>query len=169
MKTKINSLNDALAFLLQGLYFTETRLKEEFPSCCSEITSGKIRSEIERYTGTADSKMLKLERVFNYLMTEPLTRKNDAIKDLMNETHQILSATTSPHLRDILAIGCLQNINAYKIAGYRSAYMFAVEMELDTPADLLQQILEWEIDSSKTFSALAIEEFNNAQRPTVTV
>jgi ferritin-like metal-binding protein YciE len=79
----------------------------------------------------------------------------------------MLSATTSPHLRDILAIGCLQNINAYKIAGYRSAYMFAVEMELDTPTDLLQQILEWEIDSSKTLSALAIEEFNNAQQPTV--
>jgi ferritin-like metal-binding protein YciE len=167
MKTKINSLNDALAFMLQGLYFTETRLKEEFPSCCSDITSRKIRSEIERYTGSADNKMLKLERVFNYLMTEPLSRKNDAIKELMNETHQMLSATTSPHLRDILAIGCLQNINAYKIAGYRSAYMFAVEMELDTPTDLLQQILEWEIDSSKTLSALAIEEFNNAQQPTV--
>ena len=165
MKTKINSLNDALAFLLQGLYFTEARLKEEFPSCCSEITSGKIRSEIEKYTESADSKMLKLERIFNYLMTEPLTRKNDVIKGLMDETHQILSATTSTHLRDILAIGCLQNVNAYKIAGYRSAYMFAVEMELDTATDLLQQILEWEIDSSKGLSALSIEEFNHAQQP----
>ncbi len=167
MKTKINSLNDALAFLLQGLYYTETRLKEEFPSCCSEITSRKIQREIDNYTGSADDKMLKLERVFNYLMTEPLSRKNAAINDLMNETYQILSATTSTHLRDILAIGCLQNINSYKITGYRSAYMFAVEIELDTATDLLQQILEWEIDSSKSISALAIEEFNNAQRPTV--
>lgn len=165
MKTKINSLNDALTFLLQGLYFTETRLKEEFPSCCSEITSRKIRSEIEKYTGSADSKMLKLERVFNYLMKEPLSRKNDVIKELMDETHQILAATTSTHLRDILVIGCLQNINAYKIASYRSAYMFAVEMELDTATDLLQQILEWEIDSNKSFYALAIEEFNRVQQP----
>jgi len=167
MKTKINSLNDALAFLLQGLYYTETRLKEEFPSCCTEITSRTIRREIEDYTGSADNKLLKLERIFNYLMTEPISRKNAAINDLMIETHQMLSATTSAHLRDVLAIGCLQNINSYKIAGYRSAYMFAVEMELDTATDLLQQILEWEIDSSKSFSALAIEEFNNAQRPTV--
>ena len=167
MKTKINSLNDALAFLLQELYYTETKLKEEFPPCCSEITSRKIRSEIENYTGSADNKMLKLERVFNYLMKEPISRKNDVVNALLNETHQVLSATTSTHLRDILSIGCLQNINAYKIAGYRSAYMFAVEMELDTATDLLQQILEWEIDSSKSLSALAIEEFNNAQRPTV--
>jgi len=165
MKTKINSLNNALAFLLQGLYYTETMLKEEFISCCSEITSGKIRSEIKRYTGIADSKMLKLERVFNYLMEEPLSRKNDVVKELMNETYLILSATTSTHLRDVLAIGCLQNINGYKIAAYRSAYMLAVELELDTPTDLLQQILEWEIDSSKSFSTLAIEEFNRAQQP----
>jgi len=169
MKTKITSLNDALAFQLQGLYFTERRLKEECHSRCSEITSRKIRREIENYTGSAYNKMLTLERVFNYLMEEPLSRKNDSINDLMNETHQILSATTSTHLRDILAIGCFQNINAYKIAAYRSAYMFAVELELDSATDLLQQILEWEIDSSKTFSALAIEEFNNAQLPTVEV
>ena len=167
MKTKITSLNDALAFLLQGLYFTETKLKNEFPSFCSEITSRKIRSEIENYTGSADDKMLKLEKVFSYLMVEPLSRKNDVINGLMNEMHQIISSTASTHLRDILAIDCLQNVNAYKIAGYRSAYMFAVEMELGTATELLQQILEWEIDSSKSFSELEIEEFNNAQQPAV--
>lgn len=83
MKTKINSMNDALAFLLQGLYFTETKLKEEFPSCCGKVTSARIRNEIENYTGSADAKMLKLERVFNYLMKEPLTRENAAINELM--------------------------------------------------------------------------------------
>jgi ferritin-like metal-binding protein YciE len=163
MKTKINSMNDALAFLLQGLYFTETKLKEEFPLCCRKVTSMKIRSEIEHYTGSADDKMLKLERVFNYLMKEPLTRKNAAVNDLMEETHQMLASTTSSHLRDILTIGCVQNINAYKIATYRSAYMFAVEMELDTATDMLQQILEWEIDTQKALSALAIQEFNQPQ------
>jgi ferritin-like metal-binding protein YciE len=167
MKTKITSLNDALAFILQGLYFTETKLKEEFPSFCSGVTSRKLQREIENYTGSADSKMLKLERVFNYLMKEPISRKNAAVNELINETHQLLSATTSTHLRDILAVGCLQNINEYKIASYRSAYMFAVELELDTATDLLQQILEWEIDSSQNLSVLEIEEFNKAQQSTI--
>lgn len=160
MKTKINSLNDALAFLLQGLYFTETKLKEEFPSCCGKITSTKVKREIEKYVESADDKMLKLERVFNYLMKEPLTRQNAAVTELMDETHQMLASNSPTHLRDILTIGCVQNINAYKIANYRSAYMFAVEMELDTATDMLQQILEWEMETSKVLSALAIEEFN---------
>lgn len=160
MKTTINSLNDALAFLLQGLYATETKLKEEFPSFCIMITSKNIQKKIEDYVASADNKMLKLERIFNYLLKEPLTRSNPAMNELVNETHQLLESTTSGHLRDIVTIGCLQNINAYKIANYRSAYMFAVEMQLDTATDLLQQILEWEMDTYKVLSALAIEEFN---------
>jgi ferritin-like metal-binding protein YciE len=163
MKTKIKSMNDALAFLLQGLYYAETKLKEEFPLCSNKVTSTKIRNEIDNYTQSADSKMLKLERIFNYLMKEPLTRQNPAINDLMEETHDMLASTTSTHLRDILTIGCIQSINAYKIANYRSAYMFAVEMELDTATDLLQQILEWETDAHKALASLSIEEFNRAQ------
>lgn len=159
MKNKITSLNDALAYLLQGMYFTEKRVKEELSSSCDDITSTTTRKEIEDYAESADDKMLKLERVFNYLMKEPMIRKSATIDHLLNETRQILSSTTSSQLRDILAIGCMQNINSYKISNYRSAYMFAVEMELDAATDLLQQILEWEIASSKIFSTLAIEAY----------
>ncbi len=166
MKTKINSLNDALAFLLQGLYFTEVKLKEEFPACCNQITSTRIRNEINNYIENADNKLLKLERIFNYLLKNPLTRNNEVVNELMNETHQMLASTNSSHLKDILSIGCIQNINAYKISNYRSAYMIAVELELDTATDLVQQILEWEIETAKVLAALSIEEFNNAQRPT---
>jgi ferritin-like metal-binding protein YciE len=166
MKTKINSLHDALTFLLQGLYFTETKLREEFPVCCSDITSTRIRNEIDNYTSNTDNKLLKLERVFNYLMKEPLTRTNEVVIGLMAESHQMLASTTSSHIKDFLSIGCIQNINAYKITNYRSAYMIAVELELDTPTDLLQQILEWEVETSQALTELSIEEFNKAQRPT---
>lgn len=165
MKT-INSLTDALAFILQGLYFTETKLKKEFPACCSNISSINVRTEINIYASIADDKLLKLERIFNYLMKEPLTRDNAVMNELMNETHKIIAATTSSHLKDILSIGCIQNINAYKVSNYRSAYMMAVELELDTATDLLQQILEWEIETGKVLAALSIEEFNKTQRPT---
>lgn len=167
MKATINSLNDALAFVLQGLHYTETQLKYEFLSCCSAVASPRIRHEINNYVSSADNKLLKLERVFNYLMVEPVTRPNKVISELISETHKMLASTTSPHLRDVLSIGCLQNINAYKISNYRSAYMIAVELELDTATDLLQQVLEWEVETSKVLSTRSIEEFNNAQRPIV--
>jgi ferritin-like metal-binding protein YciE len=165
MKTRIKSTSDALSFLLQGLYYTEVKLKEIFPTCCSSISSDHIRKEVNNYTSSADNKLLKLERIFNYLLTEPLVRKNTAVDELLAEMHQVLESTTSPHIRDILSIGYVQNINTYKISTYRSAYKFAVELDLDTVTDLLQQILEWEVDTSKVLSHLAIEEFTKAHQP----
>jgi ferritin-like metal-binding protein YciE len=159
MKAIIHSSNDALTFLLQGLFYTETKLKDTLPGCFAAISSTDISNEFSNYADSSTNKLLKLERAFNYLMTDQVTRRNEAIHQLMLEMHHILAATASPHLRNILSIGYLQNINTYKISCYRSAYLFAVELELDTVTDLLQQILEWEVESSKVLSQLAMEEF----------
>lgn len=165
MKAKITTLQEALAFLLQGLHYTEIRVKEEFQSCNLHITSVKLRTEISKYLESAEDKILKVERIFNYLMQESMTRKNSVIDNLLRETNQMLSIADSSHLKDILMISCIQNICAYKVSSYKTAYLFSVELELDIASDLLQDILEWEIETSKVLSVLAIEEFNKIQQP----
>jgi ferritin-like metal-binding protein YciE len=67
MKKAITTLQDALAFQLQGLYYAETKMKEEFTTCSRQLTSAKLKTEITKYVDSAESKQLKLERVFNYL------------------------------------------------------------------------------------------------------
>ncbi len=163
MKTKITSLQDALAFQLQGLHYTETKVTEEFNSCSHHLTSSKLKAEIGKYMESSKDKILKLERIFNYLMQEAVSRKNPAINELLRETEQMLSIANSPHLKDILMISCIQNICAYKVSSYKTAYLFSVELELDIVADLLQHILEWEIETGKVLGVLAIEEFNKIQ------
>jgi ferritin-like metal-binding protein YciE len=164
MKTSITTLQAALAYQLQGLSYAEKKVKEEFNTCSHHLTSGKLKNEIKKYIDFTDSKLLKLERMFNYLMQEPTTRKNDVIDTLLDETTEMLSYASSSHLKDILMISCIQNICAYKISSYKTAFMFSVELELDTVSDLIQQILEWETETGKTLGLLAIEEFNKLQR-----
>jgi ferritin-like metal-binding protein YciE len=84
------------------------------------------------------------------------------VDELITETRLMLSSAVSENLKDLLTVGCIQNINAYKIACYRSAYLMAVELELDTATDLLQQVLEWEVETSKILARLSIEEFNQS-------
>ncbi|HEX8038304.1 MAG TPA: DUF892 family protein [Chryseosolibacter sp.] len=164
MKTFIHTIQDALAFQLQGLFYSERFLARELNACMSDVGSEKLKNEMQRYARQSENKILKFERIFNYLMQEPQTRKNEVIHKMIDEMHQILGFTTpSKHLKDMLRISCIQNINAYKIAGYKNAYMFAVELELDTAADLLQQILEWELATGKALSELSIEEFNRLE------
>jgi ferritin-like metal-binding protein YciE len=163
MFKKINTLHDALTFQLQGLVYAEHKLTDEFTKCSEQIESVRLKTEIKNYVDSGASKLLKLERIFNYLMQDCQPRKNQVVNKLIEETQHMLTYTTSPHLKDILMIGCIQNINAYKIASYKTAYMFAIEMNLDTAEDLVQQILEWELEANKTFTTLAIEEFNKHQ------
>jgi ferritin-like metal-binding protein YciE len=129
------------------------------------ISSEKIRSEFNSYTASATNKLLKLERTFNYLMTEPVTRRNEPMHHLVSEMDHILHAITLPHLRDMLSIGYLQNINTYKISCYRSAYLLAIELELDVVADLIAQNLDWELETGRHLSQLAVEAFTR-QQPT---
>lgn len=163
MKTRIHTLQDTLAFQLQGLYFAETKIKEELGSRDYGISSPSLKKEVQRYAASADEKLLKYERIFNYLMQEPDSRNNTVITKLLDDTREMLTYTDSSHLRNILMVSCLQNLNAFKICAIKVAYMFTLELGLDTAADLLQQILEWELETAKALSRAALEEFNKTQ------
>ncbi|HOX84247.1 MAG TPA: DUF892 family protein [Chryseolinea sp.] len=163
MKKIIHNLQDALAFQLQGLLSIEKEIDHVLKTCSQYTGSPKIKKAIHEYVASASDKVLKIDRVFNYLMEEPIYRKNEIFNKMVDETHQLLSCTASVHLKDIMLITCIQTINAKKIASYKTAYIFAAELEMDTASELLQQILEWELETEKVLASLAVEEFNKIQ------
>lgn len=162
----IHSVQDALAFMLEGIYYSEVQLKHELRGCCGKLSSSSLIVEIEQYAANAEYNILKLERIFNYLMREPILHKNGVVDQMLKNTHQVLASVKNNYLRNILTISCVQNINGFKISSYRSAYMLAVELELDTVADLIQQMLEGETARTVAISGVFITEFNNYRKAT---
>jgi ferritin-like metal-binding protein YciE len=162
MKKSISTLQEALLYLLQGLWYTETTLIQEFKEYSNHLSSPQVKSAVLQYIDNADTNLLRLERVFNHLTTEPVPRKNEVIVAMMRETRDLLTATTDEHLRDILMIGCVQYINAYKEASYKAACLFIVEMELDGASDIIQHIWQSEHQTCQAFASLSIHEFNKA-------
>lgn len=163
MKPHIHTLQDTLVFQLQGLYYTERKIRNDFEECSRELTSPKLKEEMTKYGLGADSRLLMFERIFNYLMIEPEARRNKVVVRLVEETMEMIDITDSPHLKDILMVSCLQNLNAYKVSSLKAAYMFTIELEMDTASELLQQVLESELETGKALTNLAIEEFNKGQ------
>jgi ferritin-like metal-binding protein YciE len=163
MKSKIQSIEDAFVFTLQQLIYLEEEIRQGIFHRDIHATSPRLKQEIGEYEQSADSKLLKLERIFNYLMREPYSRKTVLVTDILEETNSVLAATPAGHVKDILITNAFKSINACKITTYKTAYLYSVELELDTPSDLLQQMLDWEINSGKNFTKLAIEEFNRLQ------
>jgi len=164
MKTNLKTLEDALVYQLQGLLDIETKVREEFSACSATLTSDAVRSGIEKYMETTADKLLKLQRVFNYLLREPVARKNRIASGMLKETHQLLDYTNHNQLRDLLILSCVQAINAYKITSYKTAYRFSLALELETPAELLNEIIQWELNTKEALASLSAEEFNRSAK-----
>jgi ferritin-like metal-binding protein YciE len=160
MNKTIKTLHDALAYHLQRLLYAERKIREEFKPYSHHISSDNVKGVTQGYINNANNVELKLDRVFNYLMLEPIAVKNEIIDKMVEETQHLLTYTSTSYLKDILMIGCIKNINAYKTASFQTAYLMALEMELGTPADLIHQILEWELAMGKQLYVCSIHEFN---------
>lgn len=108
MRRAIDSVQNTLAYQLQGLLDAESRIKKELYVCTEEVTSTELKAEIQQYFEEADDKLQKLDRIFSYLMQQPIRRTN----------------------------------------------------ELDAATDLVQEILEWEMATSRNLATLSTHEFN---------
>lgn len=160
MKVKISNLGEALAFRLDELLDAEKQLKEAIPGCIDKVSSGSLKKELKTYKDNCLSKIQKLERVYNYLLKSPGKSKTKVIDRLIENTKDMLNSPLTGEMKDVLMISCLQTINHYKIAGYKTALTFASELELETAAELIGQVLHWEMETEKNLSSIAVNEVN---------
>jgi len=157
MKTSVSNLEDALAFELRSSYNGEQLLSGGIQGCIEELDSQQIRMVLEEYAESAGHKLLKLERIFSYLLQEPFGRKNEVIDKLLEATQRGTTCSCSTKIGDMLLLSSFRQIIQYKISVYKTALMIALELELEIVSDLLHQILEWERKADKTLKDLQLE------------
>ena len=163
MKTKLTSLNELLAYQLEGMYDAEKKLQQDLPVCTEGIKLDALKQEVIKYGELSTDKRTKLKRMFSYLLVERFGRKNKVIDSLLKETQKMLSCASTDHIRDAVTLACIQSINHYKIANYNTALAFAIELNLETVADLLHEILVWEKETAAALTKIAFEELNKKE------
>jgi len=161
MKSNLNSLFDMLAYLLRGLNTDETKLMNDLGVNTDQITSTLVRCEVDDYLGGLRDNLLGIERIFSYLMTNNVTRKDHVVQELIRELNELFLTTDQSYLKDIFIISALRGISAYKTSLYHTAYQITLELDLETPADILQEILEREKKSFESFERLTLTQFTN--------
>lgn len=160
MKVHAANLQDALAIRLDDLLDAEDQLRHAIPRCLSKVASPSLHRELSAYAESCDTKMQKIQRVYNYVMREPKQVRNNVIERLIANTQDTLKSPLSDEMRDVLMISCLQTINHYKLAAYKSVLTFAGQLELTTAADQLQEIIQWESQTEHNLAAIALHEVN---------
>jgi len=157
---KIATLNEALTYQLKGLYDAEIALQKAIPECVLHVKSVQLKSTLHKYEESTNDKILKLERAFNYLMTDPKGRRNAVLRRMINDTHEILDLTSSEKLKEVMLASCFQSLNQYKMANYKTSLAISVELQLEIVSDLLHEILVWEKGTSDALSKITAESIN---------
>ncbi|ELR70140.1 Hypothetical protein C900_03825 [Fulvivirga imtechensis AK7] len=160
MQPAISNLTEALAYQLNELYDAEKKLREAIPGCLDKVKSTSLKNELRQYGESCRDKLVKLERVYNYLMKEPADNKSKIIDKLIENTKGMLASAMANEMKDVMLTACLHTINHYKIAGYSTALVFAEQLELDNAVDLLAEVLAWEKKTNSSLLDVAVYDVN---------
>jgi ferritin-like metal-binding protein YciE len=152
MKTRLNSLNEMLTFQLDGMYYAEKLAQKALPDLARYLDSAEAAEIISKYVESASDKRLKLKRIFSYLLTGPFKRNDGLVEKVLAEAAEVIDTTTKGNCRDIMIISALEAMCEYKMTSYNTALKFALQMELTKVAELLEDVIAWEVEAAQEMS-----------------
>lgn len=165
MHEKFETLEDLLVFELQDLYDAEKRLTDALPRMAEAASAPELKTAFQNHLGETKEQVKRLEKAFEMLGKSPKRDSCDAMKGLISEGEDVLSAKADDALRDAAIIAAAQRVEHYEMAGYGAARNFAKRVGRDDIASLLQETLDEEGDANHRLTAIA-EEWVNPQATT---
>ena len=152
---QLNSLQDLFVEQLQDLYDAEKRIVEALPQMAGAAHNASLKSAFEQHLRETQNHVKRLEQVFQ-LMGQPAKSKTcDAMKGLVSEGSEVVSAKGDPDVKDAALIAAAQRVEHYEIAAYGTARTFAQRLGKQEAVRLLQQTLDEEGATDKKLTALA--------------
>jgi ferritin-like metal-binding protein YciE len=165
---KIGTMEELFVDQIEDLYDAEKRLVKALPKMAEATTSSQLRQAIQSHLTETQSHVMRLEQVFEDMGKKPKGKTCDAMKGLITEGEDVISATEESPLRDAGIIAAANRVEHYEIAAYGSARSFAETLGLKRTASLLDQTLKEEKAADSKLTHLAQSSINaDALRATV--
>lgn len=152
---QLNTLNEALQSELADLFDAEQQLLINLPKVAQAVENSSLKTAIEEHLKETRDQVARLERIFKILGRRPEPDQCEAMKGLLEEADEVISASGNKQVKDAVIIGALQRIEHYEIAGYGTARAFADQLDMEDVADLLQESLDEESSSDRKLTSLA--------------
>jgi len=156
----LNSFDDLIIEQLQDLYDAEKRLTTALPKMAEAAHSSSLKSAFQAHLRETEGQVTRLEQVFKMLGTSAKTKTCEAMKGLIAEGQEAISASGDPDVKDAALIAAAQRVEHYEIAGYGTVRTFAQRLGRSDVAQLLQQTLDEEAATDKKLTALAEASVN---------
>jgi ferritin-like metal-binding protein YciE len=159
-----NSLNDLLVEQIEDLYDAENRLIDALPKMRDAASSSELQMAFDMHLEQTHGHVRRLEQVFNQLGLAAQRQTCPAMKGLIKECDDMISAEGDPQVRDAALIAAAQRVEHYEMAGYGSVRSFARRLGLAQIADTLQLTLNEEGAADKKLTEIA-DQWVNVRTP----
>jgi ferritin-like metal-binding protein YciE len=105
-------------------------------------SSPQLQNALKQHLEETRNHVRRLEQVFDTIGTEPETKENDVLDELMNAAEDSVSNIVKSPLRDAALIVNGNMVEHYEIATYGTLAAFARNLGLQRVVSLLEQTLE---------------------------
>lgn len=157
---EFNSLQDLFQNQIEDLYDAENRIVRALPKMIDTANARELKAAFESHLGQTRQHVERLEAIFRELNRTPTRETCEAMKGLLVEAEQMISAKGDPAVRDAALIAAAQRVEHYEIAGYGTARAFARQLGLNEPARLLELTLREEEATDKKLTEIAESQVN---------
>ncbi len=156
-KTKVEemALDDLLVTKLKSLYDVESQLVKALPKMAKKATDEDLRRGFERHAKQTQEHGARLERAFAELEVRPQKLACEGIRGIIADAEWVMKNVKGDAALDAALVAAGQYAEHYEIAGYESAVAWARLLDLGEVADLLQETLDEERETSDELTELA--------------
>jgi len=158
--TKLNSFDDLFVEQLQDLYDAEQRLTKALPKMAEAAHSPALKTTFQEHLRQTQNHLTRLEQVFQQIGKSAASKTCEAMKGLIEEGDETISASGDPDVKDAALIAAAQRVEHYEIAGYGTVRTFAQRLGHQGAARLLQETLNEEGATDKKLTTLAEQSIN---------
>lgn len=157
---EFDSLDDLLLAQLQDLYDAELRLVDAIPKMADGCQSNDLRQALLQHLQETRGHVSRLEQIFEIMGVEPQRITCEAMKGIVKEGGEVLSASGDPSVRDAAIIAAAQRVEHYEMAGYGSVRTWAAQLGRTDIAEMLQSTLDEEGNADKILTEIAEQSVN---------
>jgi ferritin-like metal-binding protein YciE len=141
---EFNNLEDLFWAQMEDLYDAEIRLTDAIPKMAEASESPKLKSAFKSHLRETENHVKRLEQIFAQHNKQPTRESCAAMKGLVSEGNDMISANGDANVRDAALIAAAQRVEHYEMAGYGTLRTLAKMLGFSPAAQLLQSTLDEE-------------------------
>ncbi len=157
---EFRSLEDLFLTQIEDLYDAEKRIVQALPKMADAAHTPELKQAFADHLDQTREHVERLDTIFRQLGRTPERETCEAMKGLLREGEEMMSAKGDPIVRDAAIISAAQRVEHYEMAGYGTARSLAMHLGHTEAARLLQTTLQEEEASDRKLTEIAETEVN---------